>query len=109
VLGLYSLEPLTEVGENNNAKVQGGCGWRSDRTGGARHHLPHIRGDRKLPCVVEPTDSTRFWISALEQLGAWLRGENYFGNVVVTVAIKDALDNPYTDTFTINADNPVEY
>jgi len=48
-------------------------------------------------------------MSALEQMGAWLRGENYSGNVVVTVAIKDALDNTYTDTFTINADNPVEY
>jgi hypothetical protein len=75
---------------------------------GPRMRLPYIHGDQELPCVVDPVDSTRFWV-ALEVIGKWLRGEKYTGEVTVTVVVKDALDNIYTDEFRTNADNPVVY
>ncbi len=59
---------------------------------GPRMRLADINGDQKLPCVVDPMDSTRFW-AALESVGKWLRDEKYTGEVQVTVTVKDALEN----------------
>jgi hypothetical protein len=75
---------------------------------GSRLRLPYIHGDRELPCMVDPVDSTRFWV-ALEYIGVWLRDDKCTGEVTVKVAVKDVLDNTYTDEFRVNADNPVAY
>lgn len=57
--------------------------------------FPYLRGERALPCRLEPGEKCHFW-HGYRQARDSLRGEGYSGSLPVTVVIEDALGNRYT-------------
>jgi hypothetical protein len=62
--------------------------------------FPQLEGEKRLPCMIEPGTSSKFWVQ-LAGLEASIRSRDYTGSVKIRAVATDALGNDYTS-------NPVE-
>jgi hypothetical protein len=62
--------------------------------------FPHLEGEKRLPCMIEPGTSSKFWVQ-LADVEASIRSRDYMGSVKIRAVATDALGNDYTS-------NPVD-
>jgi hypothetical protein len=75
-------------------------GIRLPLKNGANMVFPHLEGERRLPCMIEPGTNSKFWVK-LSEVEASIRSRDYIGSVKIRAVATDALGNDYTS-------NPVD-
>jgi|SRR5271165_5665233 len=70
-------------------------GIRLPLKNGSTMVFPHLDGERRLPCHIEPGTSSKFWVK-LADVEASMRDHGYSRPAKIHVIASDALGNDYT-------------
>jgi hypothetical protein len=61
---------------------------------GANMVFPFLDGEKRLPCMIEPSTSSKFWVK-LSEVEASIRSKGYAGSLQVHAVASDALGHDY--------------
>ncbi len=61
---------------------------------GSNMVFPHMAGERRLPCMIDPALSVKFWVK-LSDVAMVLRSRGYTGAIEIHAVASDALGNDY--------------
>jgi hypothetical protein len=76
-------------------------GLRLPLKNGANMVFPYLDGEKRLPCMVEPGTSRKFWVK-LSDVEASIRIKGYAGSLTVPAVASDGLGNDYeSNTVTV--------
>jgi hypothetical protein len=90
---------FTVANPNYDRRVQL-TGIRLDLGGGVSVGFPHLEGEGRMPCFIEPGTNVKFWVQ-LSNVEDALRRRDYTGRVETRAVANDALGNEHSS-------NPVE-
>lgn len=69
-------------------------GIRLPMKNGGNMVFPYLDGEKRLPCMIEPGTSNKFWVK-LSDVEASIRGKGYAGSLTVRAVATDGLGNDY--------------
>lgn len=76
-------------------------GIRLPLKNGANMVFPYIDGEKRLPCMIDPGTSSKFWVKLSEVEGS-IRSKGYVGSLKVHAVATDGLGNDYeSNTVTV--------
>ena len=70
-------------------------GIRLPLKNGSNMVFPYLDGEKRLPCMIEPGTSSKFWVK-LSDVEASIRSKGYAGSLEVHSVASDALGNDYS-------------
>jgi hypothetical protein len=77
---------------DRSAQLTSICLPLKDRT---KMVFPHLEGEKRLPCMIEPSTSCKFWVD-LSDVEASIRSRGCSGPLELHAVASDALGNDYT-------------
>lgn len=76
-------------------------GIRLPMKNGGNMVFPFLDGEKRLPCMIEPGTSSKFWVK-LSDVEASIRSKGYAGSLTVHAVASDGLGNDYeSNTVTV--------
>ena len=76
-------------------------GIRLPLENGTNMVFPHLDGEKRLPCMIEPGTSSKFWVK-LSDVEASIRSKGYAGSLNLHAVASDGLGNDYeSNTVTV--------